>query len=209
MKRMNELFRKAPAAALALIVSLGLAGCSSYPEADTQGRPWQEEWTMLGGVVGVEDPGHGLVQSENPVVLTGSDTYYATWTLGEPESFVNEEGKETDLYDAQVYMLVYGNDTRKGEDPASTLQDWMDREKQYYQILEEREISVGDLTYTVLDYNVLSDSNPYSRGASAFACLGNYSINVEFSERDTCSEDPAEVLADFLAACHYSAEIGR
>ena len=209
MKKRFVRFRKIPALLAALSLSLGLCACQSYPSTDTQGNAWQEDWTILGRVVGVEDPGHGLVPLENPVVLTGSDTYYATWSMGEPEPFTNEEGKETDLYEAQVYMLVYGNDEKKGEDPASTIKDWMDREKESYEILEEREVTVADMTYTVLDYRVLSDSNPYSRGASAFAVFGDYSINVEFSERDLCSEDPDQVLEDFLSACHYNSEIRR
>ena len=193
-----------------LALSLLLAGCSSYPEKAADGSDWNKEWTILGRVAGVEtDPGHGLVLSENPVVLTGSDNFYATWAAGEARPFTNEEGKETDLYDAQVYMLVYGNDAKKGEAPEATMEEWMDRERQSYDVWGERTLEIGGQTYQILDYQVVTESNPYSRGTSAFTVYGDYTITVEAAGTEEYEEDTAQVLADFLSACHYNAELGR
>ncbi len=207
-KDMQKIINGARLTALAAALALLLGGCESYPEKAADGSDWNREWTILGRVAGVEtDPGHGFVLSENPVVLTGSDSYYATWAVGEARPFTNEEGRETDLYDAQVYMLVYGNDVRKGEDPQGTLKDWMDRERDSYQILDERTLDIGGQSYQVLDYKVVTDSNPYSRGTSAFTVYGDYTITVEAAGTEEYEEDTARVLADFLSACHYSADL--
>lgn len=195
---------------LALLLSLILGGCTSYPEKALDGSSWDKEWTLLGSVAGVEtDPGCGLVLSENPMSLAGNDNFYATWTVGEARPFTNEEGKETDLYDAQVYMLVYSNSIRKGEIPEDTMEDWMARERETYEILDERTEEACGLTYHVMDYKVLSQSNPYSRGTSAFAVYGSYTITVEIAATETFGEDTAPVLSDFLSACHYNAEIRK
>ena len=209
MRKMSAGTRLAALTAV-MLLSLTFGGCGSYPEKAIDGSVWDKEWTILGRVAGVEtDPGHGLVLSENPVVLTGGDNYYATWAVGEPESFTNEEGKETDLYDAQVYMLVYGNNVRKGEIPEDTMEEWMSRERESYDVLDEKTLDAGGVTYKVLDYKVVSESNPYSRGTSAFTVIGDYTITVEAAGTEDYEEDTAQVLADFLAACHYSAELRK
>jgi hypothetical protein len=209
---MRKKNKRAPLAALAfvMLLSLVLGGCGAYPEKALDGSAWEKEWTLLGHVAGVEtDPGHGLVLSESPVSLAGNDNFYATWAVGDPRSFTNEEGKETDLYDAQVYMLAYENSIKKGEIPEDTMEDWMARERETYQVMEERTLEAGGLTYQVMDYKVLSSSNPYSRGTSAFAVFGPYTITVEAAATEAFTEDTASVLADFLSACHYNAEIRK
>ena len=193
----------AAAAALALL----LGGCESYPEKAADGSDWNREWTILGRVAGVEtDPGHGFVLSENPVVLTGSDSYYATWAVGEARPFTNEEGRETDLYDAQVYMLVYGNDVRKGEDPQGTLKDWMDRERGSYRVQEEREETRNGQPYSMLIYDCGSAANPYSRGISAFGLFGNYVVIAELTCTEDFQGDEQALLGSFLDGCHYGSE---
>lgn len=209
---MRKMIKSARLSALAgaLLLSFTLGGCGSYPEKAADGSDWDKEWTILGRVAGVEtDPGHGFVLSENPVVLTGSDNYYATWASGEARSFTNEEGKEADLYDAQIYMLVYGNNVRKGEIPEDTMEEWMDRERASYEILDEREETIGSVNYQIMDYKVVSESNPYSRGTSAFAVFGDYTITVEAAGTEAYEEDTAQVLEDFLSACHYNAELRK
>ena len=39
---------------LLLAAVLSLSGCSVYPERAADGTQWDEEWTMLGSVLGVE-----------------------------------------------------------------------------------------------------------------------------------------------------------
>ena len=106
-------------------------------------------------------------------------------------------------------MLAYENSIKKGEIPEDTMEDWMARERETYQVLEERTLEAGGLTYQVMDYKVLSSSNPYSRGTSAFAVFGPYTITVEAAATEAFTEDTASVLADFLSACHYNAEIRK
>ena len=49
---------------------LGLSGCSQYPEQATDGTPWDPSWTMLGSVLGAEEPGNGFSLLDNYSVLT-------------------------------------------------------------------------------------------------------------------------------------------
>lgn len=187
-----------------LLLAAILTGCESYPEKDSQGTEWDKSWTILGRVLGVEDPGNGLILLENPVVLTGSDTYYATWTIGDPSPYTNEEGEETDLYDAQIYLLVYGCEDNTAAEAA--VEEWTQRENGLYQITGTSSQEISGQTYDLLSYTVSSDTNPYDRGVSAFTTYHNYAVSAEMTCTESFTGDPQQILKDFLQGCHYSAE---
>lgn len=196
--------RKLAAVLAALLLAGSLAGCESYPEKDSLGNAWNRDWTILGRVLGVEEPGHGLTLLENPVVLTGSDTFYASWTIGDPTPYTNEDGEETDLYEAQLYLLVYG--CADEENARAAVADWTDRESALYDISDTFTEEIGDQSYDFFSYTVYSDTNPYARGTGAFAVRGSYALSAELTAVEGFTGDTRAILEDFLAGCHYSAD---
>ena len=82
------------AAALLMTALLMLSGCGQYPEQAADGTPWDPNWTMLGSVLGAEEPGNGFSLLDNYSVLTGEDIYYAACAAGEPTYYTNEDGED-------------------------------------------------------------------------------------------------------------------
>lgn len=189
-----------------LSIIMILSGCSSYPETAADGSTWDRSWTILGRVLGVEEPGHDLQLSENPVVLTGRDLYYATWTIGEAEQYVNEEGKDADLYPAELYLVVCGS-AKDGNTPQENIDDWIAREYETYEVLNRTEETINGQVYILLEYNVKSETNPFSHGIAAFAVYSSYAISAELTCQDTFDGDLHQILTDYLQGCHYNKEI--
>lgn len=187
-----------------LLCLLFLTGCgASYPKQAADGSEWDESWTILGTELGVEAPGNGLTLGENPVVLTGDDTHYVTWTIGDPTSYVNEDGHDTDLYPAELYLLLYGCADETNAQQA--VDEWINREKKTYQVSETKQITCNGQDYTLLVYNTQSESNPYSRGVAAFGVHDNYAVSAELSCTAEFEGNEQEILAQFLNGCHYAA----
>lgn len=187
------------------ILLLFLSSCSDYPERAADGADWNKNWTMLGSVLGVEEPGDELILQDNNIILSGSDIYYATWTVGEPTPYTNEDGDEVDLYSAQLYLLLSGcSDSNYAQ---QMVDDWIQRDQETYTASEMVKNTCNAQEYTILIYECGSETNPYSRGAVAFTTYGNYAVSAEFDCQDSYSEDVEEVLLRFLDGCHYSAEL--
>ena len=91
---------------LCLCMALFLSGCGkAAPPKAADGADWSEDWVTLGSVIGVDTP-EGLTARENSDVLSAKGMYYASWSAGESVPYVNEDGEEVQLYDAQVYLLA-------------------------------------------------------------------------------------------------------
>ena len=188
--------------ALLLTGLLGLSGCSAYPEQAADGTPWDPDWTMLGSVLGAEEPGNGFSLLENYSVLTGEDIYYATWVAGEPSAYTNEDGEDVDVYDAQLYLLAVGC-----ADESYALQnqeDWIARQQETYTVTETWSETRNGQEYTLLAYECGSETNPYQRGVSALTVYGNYAISAELACRAEFTGQEREILLRFLDGCHYS-----
>lgn len=184
---------------------LCLCGCTRYPDRAMDGTQWDKSWTILGSALGVEEPGDGLTLQDNSSILTGDDLYYATWVIGEPSAYVNEDEDEVDLYDAQLYLLLCG--CADGDYARQTLDDWIARERELYTVIETRTETCNGQEYLLLVYECGSETNPYSRGASAFAVCGNYAVSAELACRESYDGPETEVLLRFLEGCHYSDEL--
>ena len=182
---------------------LVLTGCGGYPDRAEDGTAWDPNWEMLGRVLGVEAPGNGFTLLENNVVLGADDTWYAAWTAGAPEPYINEDGKDTDLYPAQIYLLLYGCENE--DRAAQAAGDWMRREGESYLVRETRSETYNGQAYTVLVYEVTSETNPYQRGVSAFTVFHNYVAVAELTCVESYAGDVQRQMADFLSGCHYSA----
>lgn len=184
---------------------LYLGGCARYPDRAADGTQWDKNWTMLGSALGVEEPGDGFALLDNSSVLTGDDLYYAAWAVGEPTPYTNEDGQEVDLYEAQLYLLLCG--FADGEHAQQALEDWMAREQDTYTVIETRTETRNGRTYTLLIYTCGSETNPYSRGVSAFSVCGNYTVSAELACRESYTGQETEILLRFLGGCHYSEEL--
>lgn len=185
-----------------LMLCLLLSGCArSAPEKTADGTDWDENWINLGGVLGVSEPGHDLVLRDNNEALSVADMYLASWTVGEGSPYTNEDGDEVVLYPARLDVLVYG---RRDETAArQVLEDWNARQRETYDVAGTQEENYGD--YTVSTYTCKSESNPYSRGASAFLVHKNYAISVELNCQEDFAGDETEILQAFLDSCHFAA----
>ena len=188
---------------LCLCMALFLSGCGkSAPPKAADGSAWSEDWVTLGSVIGVDTP-EGLTARENSDVLSAKGMYYASWSAGEAVPYVNEYGEEVQLYDAQVYLLAAGYDsTQKAEETAA---EWLDMAYAQYAVDAEAVETCNGQELTVITYTYMSESNPYSRGASAFGTYGNYALSVELSCRENFEGNALETLENFLEHCHYAA----
>ena len=190
--------------ALIVGVALLIPRLSRYPSQADDGAAWDRSWEMLGTVLGVEAPGNGLKLLNNDTALAGDDTYYASWVSGEATDYTNAEGKHVDLYPAQIYLLLYG--CADEAVAAEAKADWMAREEETYAVRERREETYNGQSYSLLLYDCGSDTNPYSRGISAFSTLGNYTVIAELTCTDAFEGDEQALLAGFLNGCHYGSD---
>lgn len=188
---------------LGAALCLCAAGCSQpAPERAADGQSWSDGWITVGGIVGVDTP-EGIDPRENNDALSARGMYYAAWSIGQAEDFVNEDGDSAQLYDAQIYLLLAGfSAAEKVEENAA---EWEAMANDRYAVEQVLSKTCNGQAFTVLTYAYDSGSNPYERGASAFGVYGNYAISVELSCREGFAGDPLEVLTDFLDHCHYSA----
>ena len=188
---------------LAGAVGLSLAGCVQHvPDAAADGSDWNESWVTVGGIVGVETP-EGLTNLENRSPVSSNELHYATWSIGDAEPFVNEDGKDMEIYDAQMFLVLAG--FRKTAEAKETAAEWLELASERYNIETTAAETYNGQEFTVITYTYSSETNPYARGASAYGVYRNYAINAELSCREEFDGDAQTVLADFLENCHYAA----
>lgn len=181
---------------------LGLSGCSQYPEQAADGTPWDSSWTMLGSVLGAEEPGNGFSLLDNYSVLTGEDIYYAAWVAGDSSAYTNEDNEEVEVYDAQLYLLAAG--CADASFAQQNLDEWISKEQETYTVIETWNETHNGQAYTLLAYECGSDTNPYSRGISAFTVYGTYAISAELACQEDFTGQERDILLQFLDGCHYS-----
>lgn len=188
---------------LAGLLCLALAGCGVAlpPEQAADGQDWSEDWVTVGQLVGVDTP-NGMIHRENNEALSANGMYYATWSIGEGIPYTNEDGKEAQVYDAQVYLLLGGYDSEElAED---TVAQWKDMAALQYEIDETETQTHNGQEFAVITYTFDSETNPYARGASAYGVYRNFALDVELTCRENFDGDAAELLAQFLDRCHYA-----
>ena len=172
------------------------------PAQTVQGEPWDENWAMLGSVLGVEEPGNGFVLLDNNSILTAQDTYLATWVSGDPTDYVTADGDDTQIYEAEIFLLLQG--CKDNENARIAMHEWMDLAGGSYAVSETLTEAHDGLEYTVLTYTVDSETNPYNQGISAYAVFENYAVSAELTCLDSYAGDIAAILADLLDGCHYA-----
>ncbi len=187
-----------------LALCLTLTACSKpAPAKAADGADWDESWITLGNILGVAEPGNDLTLRDNNDALSVNDMYLASWTIGDGAPYINEDGDEVVLYPARLDVLVYG---RRDEAAArEALEDWTARQGSTYDVNSTSEQTCNGQDYTVSAYTCKSDTNPYSRGVSAFGVYGSYAISAELNCQDGFDGDEKAILMDFLDRCHYAA----
>ncbi|MCD8146991.1 MAG: hypothetical protein LUD84_06930 [Clostridiales bacterium] len=195
MKRLISFF-------LAACLLLALCGCSKKPTTTAEGTDWDENWTLVGATIGVEEPGNGLTLLDNKDALAVSDLYYAAWTIGDKTEYVNEDEETVDLYDAQLYVLL--QDCKSSEKAEAEVAEWQAAEEETYSVAETQTVTCAGQEFTVLIYDGTGEDNPYGFGASAFAVYENHAINAELTCQEGFEGDALTILTEFLEGFHYA-----
>ena len=178
----------------------GLTGCGAQlPAAAVDGTAWSKDWLTLGRTLGVEKPGHGLTLRDDK---SAQHMDYASWSIGEAQPYVKASGEETNLYDAQLVLLLMASDTV--EKAQTSIEEWLDLAADNYTITDTAQQTCNGQEYTVLTYTFPSDTSPFARGVSAFTTYGPWAISVEFACQDSFEENAWEIMSDFLDHCHYA-----
>ena len=177
-----------------------LSGCGSkMPAMAADGTRWDKDWITLGGVLGVEKPGYELTLRDDKAA---KNMCYTAWSIGDAQPYVNAAGEETNLYDAQMVLLLMASDTV--EEAQMSVDEWLDLAANNYTVTETAQRTYNNQEFTVLTYTFPPDASSYAHGVSAFAVFDTWAISAEFVCQDAFEENAQAILSDFLAHCHYA-----
>ena len=194
--------KKTAIALMTGVLCLFLSGCGVLPpEKAADGLDWDKSWVTVGGIVGVDTP-DGMESRENNDALEAQGMGYATWSIGEAVPYINADGDDAQLYDAQVFLLLSGSKSVEGAE--NILAQWQEMARQQYAIDGTATETHNGQEFTVITYSFDSETNPYARGASAYGVYRNYAVSVEFVCQRDFDGDAAQFLARFLDHCHYA-----
>ncbi len=171
------------------------------PTSDSLGTPWDTSWTQVGFTLGVE-PFSDFTILENKDILAGDGLYYATFITGEPSSYTNSDGKEADLYDAELYLLTGENKT--AEKAQSDLDTWLEHARTSYHLTGENTQEINGQTWQLLFYTCDPENSPYDHGVSAFGVHAATAICAELTCTESYPQELLPILTDFLNGCHYA-----
>ena len=183
----------------AILVCLTSCGAKG-PTATVDGAPWDDAWIMVGAKIGAEAPGSDFTLRD---VKGAKNMTFTAWSAGEAQSHTDAQGEESDVFDAQLVVLVVEAGT--ADAAQASVDEWLSLDGDAYTITDTAQQILGGQEFTVLTYDFSSETSAYARGASAFAVNGGCAISAEFACQDSYEGDPAEVLTGFLENCHYAA----
>lgn len=189
---------------LFICLFLFLTACSSKPTEAVNGEKWQEDWTQIGTILGIDAPDQ-LTLLDNKEALAADGLYYATWVTGNPVPYENSDGETIDLYDAQLYLLASEADAE--ESATKNCQAWLASAEDNYEIQDKEIITCNDQSYTLISYNCVSKDTPYDRGVSAFGVCGTSAVCVELTCVESYNENLTQLLTEFLDNCHYNTSV--
>ncbi len=189
-----------------LCLLLSLTACSSRPTETVDGQKWQENWTQIGNILGIDAP-EQLTLLDNKEALAADGLYYATWVTGNSTPYENSDGNTIDLYDAQLYLLA--SETNDEESAIKNCQTWLSSAEDNYEIQSKDTITCNGQTYTLISYNCVSEDTPYDRGVSALGVCGTSAVCAELTCVESYSEDLTPLLTEFLNNCHYNINVQK
>lgn len=184
------------------IALLCLSGCGSKgPTTAADGTPWDDAWIMVGSKIGAEDPGADFTLRD---MKGAKGLFFTSWSVGEARPYTNAQGEETDVYDAQLVLLV--QEVSTPELAQTSVDEWLALAEDAYTVTATTQQTLGGQAFTVLTYDFPADTGSYARGASAFAIYETCAVSAEFACQDSFEGDAESVLTDFLEHCHYAAD---
>jgi hypothetical protein len=186
-----------------MITALLCGGCGSVTSGNNVSVN-EDGSISIGHSLLVEPLESDLTISEQYDTLAADGLYYATWTIGDPVDYENSDGDTVDLYDAQLYLLL--GEYRTDEKASDNLSSWISAAKENYEILSEEDVVCNSVSYHILSYNCVSETNPYARGISAFASVGENAVCAELTCLDEFSGDLDTIMTDFLDHCTITNE---
>lgn len=189
---------------IAIVALFSLAGYYyvSLPMQGEQEDTWSDSgYLKVGHHLTIRNTDDRLSLLDSKDVLSANGLYYAAWTMGGSEPYVNSEGTAVDLYDAQLYLVL--SEHKDGEEARNDVEKWLDAARGNYEVLTEEEITCNGQSYNLLTYNCISESNPYARGMSAFGVYDSTAVCMELTCREGFEEEPGNILIPFLENCSY------
>lgn len=174
----------------------------SLPMEGAGENTWEVSgYLELGHYLTVQKTDDRLSLLDSKDVLAANGLYYATWTIGDPEEYVNNEGETVDVYDVQLYLLL--GEHKSDREAVKDMTKWLDAARTNYEILEEEQFTCDGLAYTLITYNCISEGNPYDRGISAFGVCDSTSVCIEMTGRESFEEELRDIMLPFLENCSY------
>lgn len=177
----------------------------SSPMEQTRENTWADSgFLKIGRSLIIQNEDNTLTLLDSKDVLSASGLYYATWTMGGSEPYVNSDGETVDLYDVQLYFIL--SEHKNAAEAGNDMTKWIDLGKKNYEVLTEEEIVCNGQPYLLITYNCVSKDNPYDRGASAFGVYDSNSMCFELTCRDQFEGDLKDMLVSFLDNCAYGGQ---
>lgn len=186
------------------VIFFSLAGYIyvSLPMQEEREDTWADlGYLEMGRYLTIQNADNRLTLLDSKDVLSANGLYYAAWTIGASEPFVNSGGETVDLYDAQLYFVL--GEHKSGGEAGKDMTKWLDAARGNYEVLEEEEIICNGQSYQLLTYNCVSGDNPYDRGVSAFGVCGGLSVCIELTCREDFEGELRDILLPFLENCSY------
>lgn len=181
-------------AALVIACSLLASGPDSNTAADS-------EYVTVGSDLTVHNTDSRLTLFSNMETLSANGLYYASWTAGGSEPYVNIDGDTVDLYDAQLHLLL--GEFKSSDTAQENLDAWYDIGSTNYDITDKKTVTCNGQPYTMVIYNLLNEEDPYARGVSAFGVNNTTAVCAELTCRENYHEDLEEMLTEFLNNFDY------
>lgn len=184
-------------------LTLALTGCTASPSGLEESAVTVEdaEYVTIGSHLTVHKTDSRLTLVDRKDALASDGLYYASWTAGSPEEYVNSEGDTVDLYDAQLYLLLAECKTLEAAE--DNRKSWLEAGQANYEVTDEETISCSGQSYTLLSYHFTNEENPYSHGVSSFGVFENCAVCAELTCQEGYGEDLKQMLTAFLEGFDY------
>lgn len=188
---------------LTIVLMVSLTGCLGdgsvrVPDTMSDGTPWDNTWTGLGGMIGVEQPGHGFLLLTTNGSLDGADIYYATWIGGEETKL----DKDTYVYEAQLYLMA--EPCTISTDAEDTLALWREQIGGDFAVTGETQITASGVDYTLVFYDCLAEDSHYANGVMALGVRNATAIIADLGLVEGYDLEPAAFLEEFLGGFHFA-----
>lgn len=192
------------------VICVALLSMGGYYYLSLQVEKQQEDiWAdfgllKIGSDLTVYNKDNRLSLLEIKDVLSADGLYYASWTMGEPETGGSGNEGNTGLRDTRIYLVV--GEHKSSEEAGADMAKWLDAAREKYEVLTEEEISCDGQAYSLITYHWTDEEETGGRGMSAFGVHDSTAVCIELICGESFAEDPEAVLIPFLENCVYGGE---